>query len=387
LSEKAAFCPISESRVGLRIARATSMLRAVPVARDPLTQTETLHRALACANAQRLRPRRTAGDFEVELEREASIRRMERQFVEEERACVRGQACAVPKDPENFLAWFVALKESQLGQTDALFPWLAEHAKKQQMCWFLEQERANEVSFGDLVALTQVNMPARPKQELARNYWDETVRGHATDTPRTAAQCPKHALQPEATVWESLALGNLMVALATARHYAYQSLGALGVAELTASRSKQFVHAGLLRLGIALETPDYYLSSTCFDALHSAAWQREVIEPLIAGDSTLAALIAEGALMRLNSAARCFERYRKALWSPARLVANFEYADGPDQQSMPPRETQAEPPPNFGLRGWPPEAMPFNPPNTGIHPRSAPVFRPVRWPEVSRRAH
>ena len=364
------------------------MLRAVPVPREPLTQIETLHRTLARANAQRLRPRRTAGDFETELERETSIRRMERQFVEEQRACVRAQAHAVPKDAEGFLDWFVALRETPLGQTDALFPWLAEHATQQQMCWFLEQERSNETSFGDLVALTQVNMPARPKQELARNYWDEMVRSQATDTPRSAVLCPKHALQPEATTWESLALGNLMIALATTRHYAYQSLGALGVLELTAPRSKQFVQAGLLRLGLMVDTSDYYSSSTRFDALHSAAWQREVIEPLIAADPTLAPLIAEGALMRLNSAARCFERYRKELCSPARSVANFEYADGPARLSVPPIEAHSEPPLNVASRAWwSPETIPLQPQKSGAHSRSAPAFHAVRWPEVSRRAH
>ncbi len=43
------------------------------------------------------------------------------------------------KNPGDFLAWFVELKESQLGQTDALFPWLAEHANQPQMCWFLSK--------------------------------------------------------------------------------------------------------------------------------------------------------------------------------------------------------------------------------------------------------
>ena len=387
------------------------MLRAVPVSRHPLAQSETLHRALARANAQRLRPRHSAGDFEVELERERSIRRIERQFVEQQRACVSAGANAVPNDPERFLDWFVALKESRLGQTDALFPWLAKHANQQQMCWFLEQERSNETSFGDLVALTQVNMPARPKQELARNYWDEMLRSQATDTPRSAVQCPKHTPQAEATVWESLALGNLMVALATARHYAYQSLGALGVAELTAPRSKQFVQAGLLRLGLSIDSPDYYSSSTRFDALHSAAWQREVVEPLVAADSTLAPLIAEGALMRLECAARCFERYRDELWSPARRLASFEYADGPARPNEPahatlatlaePAAARGEAQPNcegvatsdaplgrnVELRSWSVEAIPFQPSNRGSKSRSEPAFRAVSWPEVSRRVH
>jgi len=57
------------------------------------------------------------------------------------------------------------------------------------MCWFLEQELANETCFGDLVALTQVNMPARPKQELARNYWDE-MRSEAIDMPQCRKTSP-----------------------------------------------------------------------------------------------------------------------------------------------------------------------------------------------------
>ena len=38
----------------------------------------------------------------------------------------------------------------------------------------------------------------------------------------------------ETTVWEALALGNMMIGLAANRYYAYQAIGALGVIELTA---------------------------------------------------------------------------------------------------------------------------------------------------------
>eukprot|EP01036_Dinobryon_divergens_P060900 gene60901-81204_t len=44
----------------------------------------------------------------------------------------------------------------------------------------------------------------------------------------------------DTTVWESLALANTMVGLATTRRYAYHAVGALGVIELTApGRVKQ----------------------------------------------------------------------------------------------------------------------------------------------------
>ena len=47
------------------------------------------------------------------------------------------------------------------------------------MRWFLTQEAAGEAGFDDLVAYTQVKLPARAKLELARNYWDEMGRGNA----------------------------------------------------------------------------------------------------------------------------------------------------------------------------------------------------------------
>jgi hypothetical protein len=43
---------------------------------------------------------------------------------------------------------------------------------------YLTQEAAGEAGFDDLVALTQVRLPDRPKMELARNYWDEMGRGN-----------------------------------------------------------------------------------------------------------------------------------------------------------------------------------------------------------------
>lgn len=118
-------------------------------------------------------------------------------------------------------------------------------------------------------------------------------------------------------VWESLALGNLMVALATARHYAYQSVGALGVIELTAPGRAELVNAGLKRLGIDGAARRYYALHATLDVRHSAAWNREVLRPLVASSPELAPPIAEGALLRLRAGQRCFDRYRQELWGSA----------------------------------------------------------------------
>ncbi|MEO6599369.1 MAG: iron-containing redox enzyme family protein [Polyangiaceae bacterium] len=116
------------------------------------------------------------------------------------------------------------------------------------------------------------------------------------------------------TVWEALALSNLMVALATARHYAYQSVGALGVIELTAPGRSQLVNEGLKRLGIAGAARRYYALHATLDVRRSASWNREVLQPLVASNPAIAPRIAEGALLRLRAGKRCFERYRRELW-------------------------------------------------------------------------
>jgi hypothetical protein len=62
----------------------------------------------------------------------------------------------------------------------------------------------------------------------------------------------------EATVWESLALANAMTAMATNRHYAWHSVGALGVIELTAPGRSAMVAKGLRRIGLSESQRRYF---------------------------------------------------------------------------------------------------------------------------------
>jgi hypothetical protein len=284
---------------------------------------EDLHRSIASSHARRLSPSLGVTDWEADLQGEIAVRRLEHEFVEGERAQVMASVRGVPTDPAGFVAWFEALKEAGPGQGDALFPWLAEQATSDEMRWFLRQELAGEAGFDDLVALTQLKMPARAKLELARNYWDEMGQGneggmHGPMLGNLARAL--HLSERGETVWESLALGNLMVALATARHYAYQSVGALGVVELTAPGRSELVNAGLKRLGIGGAARRYYALHATLDVRHSATWNREVLGPLVENDPNVASRIAEGALLRLRAGARCFDRYRRELWGAPRLI-------------------------------------------------------------------
>ena len=185
------------------------------------------------------------------------------------------------------------------------------------MRWFFEQEAAGEAGFDDLVAMTQVKLPTLPKLELARNYWDEM--GHGTEKgmhgPMLDALVETMKVDPkiENTVWQSLALANAMTAMATNRRYAWHSVGALGVIELTAPGRSHMTCEGLKRLGLNGKERRYFSLHAVLDIKHSEDWNREAIRPAVSEDPARATAMAEGALIRLRCGARCFEAYRDVL--------------------------------------------------------------------------
>jgi len=287
-----------------------------PLVREDASQflNDRFQRQLARWNRTRLAPAFPAEDWQAHIARDATMLRLEGGFVEELRAEIAGRAAQAPTDPDGFIAWFEALKEAGPGQGDPLFPWLAEQASRDELRWFLQQEAAGEAGFDDLVALTQVKLPTRAKLELARNYWDEMGQGRAIGMhgPMLGSLVDTLALEPEidTTVWESLALANAMTAMATARRYAWHSIGALGVVEQTAPGRSACTAAALKRIGLSGKERRYFTLHAVLDVKHSEAWNREALGPLVAQDPRRATAMAEGALIRLRCGERCFGRYR-----------------------------------------------------------------------------
>jgi hypothetical protein len=275
---------------------------------------DAFQRRLAQWNRARLAPAFPEDDWQATLSDNLAMMRLEGGFIEELRASIIDQAAAAPEDADAFVAWFEGLEQVGPGQHDPLFDWLAEQASMDEMRWYLRQEAAGEAGFDDLVAMTQVKVPDRAKLELARNYWDEMGQGRMVGMhgPMLANLTRALELNPEieTTVWESLALANAMTGMATARRYAWHSIGALGAIELTAPGRSAKVAAGLKRLGRSADERRYFDLHAVLDVKHSAAWNAEAIHPLVSEDPRRARALAEGALMRLTCGARCFERYK-----------------------------------------------------------------------------
>ena len=275
--------------------------------------SERLHRHLAAFNANRLAPGLPSSDWEDELQREYSNRVTEGRDLEKLRLAVAPIAFEAAGDSDHFVRWFENLAVIGPGQGHPLFAWLAEQADFAQMRWFLTQEAAGEAGFEDLLAYAQVKLPPRAKLECARNFWDEMGHGKqgAMHSQMLDNMVNELGLQPAVatTVWESLALANTMVGLATTRRYAYHALGALGVIELTAPARVKQVAAGMRRLGLSGHTRAYFDLHAALDISHARAWIREVIRPLVEANPACAQALAEGALMRLRCGERCFERY------------------------------------------------------------------------------
>ncbi len=124
-----------------------------------------------------------------------------------------------------------------------------------------------------------------------------------------------------------------MAGLAANRQYAYHSIGALGVIEMTAPGRSAATNAGLKRLGLKAKARTYFSLHAILDVKHSLAWNRGGDRAPGRGRSAHRdRAIAEGALMRLTCGLRCFERYRRALragteTAPMRFLGVGDYCD------------------------------------------------------------
>jgi len=271
---------------------------------------DRFHSQLARFNLRRFSPSTPETDLNAEIEAEYEMRISERNFVERERRAVMSTAEQAPTAPPAFAAWLEDLRTTATTQDEALYPWLAEHSTPDDLRWLITQEAMGDPGFGDLVAMTRVKLPARAKLALA--YTEYAARERATSWWTMPEIVAALFLTPDIddTVWESLALANLMTALASNRRYVYQSVGALLIAEATAPRRARWLTEGLRRVGALPASSTLGELPTGADATAALLWTPPVLDRLLEADPQAHRYIAEGALMRLYSAAQCLQRYR-----------------------------------------------------------------------------
>jgi len=235
--------------------------------------THSFHAALAQHNNARITPGTPSSRWVDDEKLALAWRLREGHFIESLRAEVAPMMGQIPRQANQFVAWFESLNESGPGQHDLLFNWLATDATLLQMRWFLTQEAAGEAGFDDLLACTQVKLPMAAKLECARNFWDEMGHGKAgaMHGPMLEAMVLALDLGPSivTTTWQSLALSNAMLGMALTRRYAFHSIGALGVIELTAPGRMVKVSAGMRRLGMNGKMRAYFDLHAALDVSHS----------------------------------------------------------------------------------------------------------------------
>ena len=276
-----------------------------------------LHANLAKHNLTRMAAGKPNESWESDERSEFEYRILEGHYLEELRTSVQPLIPEKFTSTQHFISWFEALAENGPGQQHRLLDWLANDCTLAQMKWFIAQEAASKAGFDDLLAYTQVQLPAQAKLECARNFWDEMGRGKQGATQAILLERMLKGLNItpsiNSTVWESLALSNTMIGLATTRRYTYQALGALGVIELISSQQAATISQGMQRLGIGPWTRSYFDLHAALNVAHSRSWIKEVLQPLVAADPECAQSLAEGALMRLKCGQLCFDRYSSEL--------------------------------------------------------------------------
>jgi Iron-containing redox enzyme len=264
------------------------------------------HRRLAEWNRTRASTMFDAPDWLTSLQAQYRMRRLESDFASAATASVRRFAREAPSQPERFSAWFSRLEHLRSSTTDALFARLADHATAGQLQFFLDQWAVADACFAELSALTQSTLATRGSEDLPERR-GMIAAANGSDPLALLGSALTSAAGSQDTVWEALAVSNLMVAFAANRRFAYHAAGALAVVELTAAKLRAAIERGLARLALPSdrlpEPPE----------VHGWRWCEDVLPALVAQDPSAASSIAEGALSRVAAAARCFERCQREL--------------------------------------------------------------------------
>lgn len=214
-----------------------------------------------------------------------------------------------------------------------IYRWLSRQANDEQVRQFLALEGGPDAGFDDLVAICQVGITGRPKQEMARNYWDEMGNGDLVDVHTTLHEVTTEVMdlpdipldeRPTAAL-ERAALGGL---LATNRWLQPEMIGALGLIELQAGPRCRMVLQAMERIGAPESAHRFYAVHADVDPRHGNDWMNEVVEPFCAKTPDLADRVVRGAWWRWQTNAAFFDQASEELMpDPGKHVSSPQPAE------------------------------------------------------------
>jgi hypothetical protein len=194
--------------------------------------------------------------------------------------------------------------------THPIFDFLEKAATRKQYVVFFAYDYALNTRFFDFVVLSAIGLEGDGKQEVARNFWDESGRGEAEKAHTHMFHqlmlrvCPEfsEAKMIEGMGFEALTGFNLFYWLGLRRAHYYKYLGCLAATELLDPPQYAKLLRGARRLRLENEIDlAYYEEHATLDIEHGEGWLTNVMHPLSEEDPSSFDDMLIGAAMRLNT--------------------------------------------------------------------------------------
>ncbi|AOF86520.1 iron-containing redox enzyme family protein [Hydrogenophaga sp. RAC07] len=202
------------------------------------------------------------------------------------------------------------IKRHAANQHEFYEEFLPNRATVEDLAFYLAQETLQDPRFDDFIAALQMGLPARPKLELASNYWDEMGNGEIARMHTVMFQNVADSLGltdeyiQDSLTTDGLWCGNLSTMLVLRRHLIYRGMGYFATIEHMFPKRCLSLIAAWQRLGLPTRLLEYHEEHVRVDARHASGFFQRVIAPLVDMTPGCAREMHWGVLARLNSSGR-----------------------------------------------------------------------------------